>query len=154
MDEWCRLFPDDKIEILKQFIQITKGITVSPELARLCEKINYLGQTGEYQEFKGLLPQYQDQVNKLVEKCIAEPGNLTANIGPELWVRSKSVKIRRALWMPEPKNFLAVNLNTASLPEIEAFLGNSKAAEFIGKRAKLGFFDSFRQISQLGFEVR
>ncbi|TSA35825.1 MAG: hypothetical protein D4R64_08925 [Porphyromonadaceae bacterium] len=153
IEEWCRQFPDDRDEILKQFIQLTKGVTVSPELARLTEKINYLGQIGEYQEFKSSLPQYQDLVKKLVESCKSDIESLGANIGPELWVRSKSVKIRRALWMPEPKTPLAVNLNTASLPEIEAFMDKSKAWEFIQKRREIGYFTSLEQVKQLGFTI-
>lgn len=153
VEEWCRQFPDDRDEMLKLFIQITKGVTLSPELARLTEKINYLGQIGEYQEFKNLLPQYQDLIKKLVDHCKSDIKNLEANIGPELWVRSKSIKIRRALWMPEPKTPLAVNLNTASLPEIEAFMSKDKAREFIQKRRETGYFNSPEQVKQLGFKV-
>jgi hypothetical protein len=153
LDEWCKQFPDDRDEILQLFIRLTQGVTVTNDLARLTEKINYLGQIGEYQEFKSLLPTYQDQVKKLVEICKADPGKLTSNIGPELWVRSTEVKIRRALWMPEPKNALAVNLNTASLPEIEVMIGHDKAAEFIRMRRQAGYFTSLKQIKELGFQV-
>jgi hypothetical protein len=153
LEEWYRLFPGDREQILRQFIRITHGTTVSPALAKLSGKINYLGQIGEYQEFKALLPRYQDEVKKLVDACMTDPAKLFANIGPELWVRSKSVKIRRTLWMQEPVNFLAVNLNTASLAEMEAFLGQAKASEFIAKRTELGFFDSIGQIRQSGFAI-
>lgn len=151
METWCRIFPADIDEMLKLFIQITKGVTVSPELARLTEKINYLGQVGEYQEFKNLLPKYQELVNRYALDCKTDWKKLEANIGPELWIRSKSVKIRSALWMPESKNLLAVNLNTASLPEIEGFMDKGKAIEFIRKRTELGFFTSLEQIRNYGF---
>jgi len=151
LDEWCRQFPDDRDEILKLFIQITRGVTVTNDLAQLTEKINYLGQIGEYQQFKSLLPTYQTRVSELVESCKSDPQKILANIGPELWVRSKTVKIRWALWMPEPKNPLAVNLNTASQPEIEVFIGKEKAADFLKKRREIGFFSSMNQIKELGF---
>lgn len=153
IEEWCLQFPDDRNEMLRQFIQLTKGVTVSQELSRLTEKINYLGQTGEYQKFKSLLPQYHDQLKKMTENCLSDIKMLEANIGPELWVRSKSVKIRRALWMPESMSPLTVNLNTASLPEIEVFTGPHKARELILKRTELGYFTSMEQIKQFGFKV-
>jgi hypothetical protein len=154
LETWCRVFPGDRDEILKQFIQITKGVTISPELARLSERINFLGQIGEYQKYKALLPAYQEMVKKLVGDCKSDPGKLTANVGPELWVRSGSVKIRRALWMPEPKNPLAVNLNTASLPEVECLMDTVNARAFILKRSELGYFTSMDQIRQSGFKIQ
>jgi hypothetical protein len=150
---WCLEFPDDRDEILKQFIQITRGVTISPELVRLTEKINYLGQIGEYYEFKSLQPQFQDLINRTVETCISDLTHLADNIGPELWIQSKSVKIRRALWMPEPKNPLAVNLNTASLPEIAVFMDEDTAHDFIQKRREKEFFNSFEEIKQLGISI-
>lgn len=153
LDEWCRQFPGDREEILKLFIQITKGVTIAPDLARLSEKISYFGQVGDYQTFKGLLPVYQELLKKLTQQVLTDPAQLTVNIGPELWVTSRKVKIRYALWMPEPKMPLSVNLNSAGLSEIEVFLGREKAVEFIQKRRELGYFTSMEQIRQLGFRV-
>jgi len=153
LDEWCRQFPNDREEILKLFIQITKGVTIAPDLARLSEKINYFGQVGDYQTFKSLLPVYQELLKKLTQQVLTDPAKLTANIGPELWVTSRKEKIRRGLWMPEPKMPLSVNLNSAGLSEIEVFTGKDKAPEFIRKRQEFGYFTSLDQIRKLGYAV-
>ncbi|MFH0759996.1 MAG: hypothetical protein V2A67_00660 [Bacteroidota bacterium] len=153
LDEWCRQFPEDREEILKLFIQITKGVTISPDLARLSETISYVGQVGDYQSFKGLLPGYQEMLKNLIQQILTDPVKLTANIGPELWVTSKKVMVRRGLWMPEPKSPLSVNMNSAGLSEIEIFTGKEKAFEFIQKRKELGYFTSIEQIRELGFEI-
>jgi hypothetical protein len=153
LQEWCRLFPEDRQELVRLFIQLTHGATVSRELSELAAKINYVGQTGDYQSFRALLPKYQELVKQLTDRCIADPSQLEANIGPELWVTSRTVKIRRALWMPEPKNFLSVNLNSASLPELAVFMEAGQASRFMEMRRAKGFFTDFEQIRQSGFTL-
>jgi hypothetical protein len=153
LDEWCRQFPSDREVILKLFVQITKGVTITPDLARLSEKINYVGQIGDYQAFMKLIPPYQELLAKLIQQVVADPSYLTANIGPELWVTTRKVKIRRGLWVPEPKMPLSVNLNSAGLSEIEVFAGKDQAPAFLMKRKELGYFASLEQIRQLGFRV-
>lgn len=153
MEEWGRLFPDDREEIVKLFIQITRGVTISSDLVRLCERIGYVGQVGDYQLFRTLAPVYQDLLQKLTKQVLADPGQISANIGPEIWVTTKSVKIRRGLWMPEPKVPLSVNLNSAGLYEVEVFVGKENAPRFIEQRRQLGYFASLDQIKSLGFEV-
>ncbi len=151
LNEWCIQFPADKEEILHVFILVTQGVTVGNSLAAMMERIDYIGQIGNYKYFKSLQLQHAQLVEDYTARVAAEPGQLTANIGPELWIKSDKVKIRRALWMPEPKNSLAVNLNTASLYELEPLMGKEKARQFIQKRRELGFFSSVGQLNNLGF---
>ncbi|MDD4644991.1 MAG: hypothetical protein PHY99_03285 [Bacteroidales bacterium] len=151
IESWCNEFPDDRDQILKIFIRITDGVTVSPELAQIVAMMNYSGQVGEMQEFQSQAGKYRESILKMIGECKSDLSKLTKNIGPELWVTSKTVKIRQSLWRSEPKNPLSVNLNTASLPEMQAFMDPGKAIEFIRMRKESGYFISMEQVKQFGF---
>ncbi len=148
---WCSEFPDDRREMLGLFVRITRGITIDRELAELTARLNYFGQVGDYARFSGLRDSVTESERRHIDRCLADPELLHANVGPELWIKSDRQKIRRALWMPQNQTWLAVNLNTAGEAEMEAFLEPARAEEFISKRTELGYFISFDQLVQLGF---
>jgi len=79
---------------------------------------------------------------------------LDANVGPQIWVENKDFLIRTALWSPENKKPLSINLNTASEYDLASFpkIGLEKARDFIKKRDELGYFTSLQQAKKLGFQ--
>ncbi len=136
---WCKQFPDDQTELIKAFIFVTKGKTISNELAALTEQINYFGQVGNITKFRELMPKWTTTYKELMSAVHKNPDILKANVGPELWLQHPEIEIRKALWMEEPKSLLAINLNTATYEELLAFTTPEKAESLIQLRRAKGF---------------
>ncbi|MFC2132620.1 hypothetical protein ACFLRG_02365 [Bacteroidota bacterium] len=136
---WCRIFPEDKKELLTIFINVTKGKTISNELAELTESINYYGQVGNLIEFRKLSSIWMDKYKTLITSATNDIELLLQNVGPELWIEHPDIQIRRTLWMDEPKSPLLINLNTASYQEIIAFTTPEKARKIIALRQQKGY---------------
>ncbi len=151
IQEWCKQFPADTEALLGTFIMITRGKTMSNDLADINGQINHYGQVGNIQKFRSLLPAFNDSYKSLLKEAMDQPETLQANLGPELWITHKKMKIQRTLWMEKPKGPLHINLNTASLPEVMAFIPKETAMKFIKTRDELGFFSSIEQLNSLGF---
>ncbi len=149
---WMELFPDNANEVISTFILLSRGATVNIELPRLVEKVNLNGQMGDiglFREYSGL---YFSEIQKIIKQVAEDPNLLTAAIGPELWVSHPTMEIRRALWMPEPKAPLQINLNSAGFADVAAFIGEEEAMEFIAHRRFKGFFESMDEIKSMGFK--
>ncbi len=151
IEQWGREFPEDKEELLSVFTALTRGRTISNQLAELSQRIQLVGQIGDYGTFRSLLPEYREIFSRIVAQALENPNSLIANIGPELWVTHPDFKIRAVLWSEEPLRPLAVNINAASFYELSAFLGRKKAGAFLKLRDEYGFFTSLEQAEKLGF---
>ncbi len=149
--QWCREFPEDKAELLRLFLALTKGRTISDQLADLSQRIRHVGQVGDYQGFRSLLPEYQEVFSRIVTQALSDPNSIADNIGPELWITHPDLGIRAVLWSEKPLRPLAVNINTATFHELCAFLGRKQAGAFLSLRDEYGFFTSLEQAAELGF---
>lgn len=142
LQTWCTEFPEDRAEVVKIFIYVTRGRTVSNDLAKLSEQINYYGQVGDYMKFRELSARWGELYQSTVELVLRDPQKMSANIGPEVWVEHPEVRIRRALWMPEPKAPLAINLNTAGFYELKAFYPPDVVQDLMANRRAKGYIDA------------
>ena len=143
----------DKKEILSLFILTTIGKTINNDLGKIYEKMSWFGSIGDYQQYEIYSSKYGDEFIKLRNKLILDQELLESNIGPELWIENSRIKIPTVLWSKEDKALLYININTASANELATFwdMDLSKANMFIKKRNEIGFFKSFEEATQLGF---
>lgn len=148
---WIQMFPDDSGEIISSYILLSRGTSVENELPRLVEKVNLNGQIGDIALFRKYSSEYSKKVQEVIAEMHLGPEFLSAELGPELWISHPTITIRRALWMPEPKAPLQININSAGFAEIAAFIGEEKAREFINFRRERGFFKSFEEAGNIGF---
>jgi hypothetical protein len=154
--EWCRVFPEDKEELLSIFLRTTVGRTVTDSLALLYEKMAYLGMVGQYKEYGELRKAYEAAVERLKDDVAAGRREIDANVGPQLWVENKELSIPVTLWSPEPIYPLAVNLNTATVFDLASFRGISKtqAQKIIRARDGQGWFKSLDEARRYGFTYK
>ena len=155
IQEWGRSFPEDREEILKLFIMTTVGETVTQELGKTYEAMSYYGLIGDYQNYRRLADKFKAETSALIQDTLKEEAKLDAKVGPQIWVENKGFLIRTALWNPEDKKPLSINLNTASEYDLASFpkIGLEKARELIKKRDELGYFTSLQQANALGFQL-
>jgi hypothetical protein len=153
--EWCRSFPEDKQEILRLFVMMTMGKTVTIDLGITFETMSYPGMIGDYQRFRELAAQFREEASQWIEKALKDEINLDANVGPQIWVKNENFLIRTILWNPQNKKPLFINLNTASAFDLASFpkISLAEAKEIIKKREELGYFSSLEQVKNLGFEI-
>jgi hypothetical protein len=153
IQEWCRVFPEDKEELLNLFLRTTVGKTVTDSLGSLYEKMAYLGMVGNYKEYGRLRKEYEDAVGRLNADVLAGRRSIDANVGPQLWVENKELSIPVTLWSPEPMYPLDINLNTASVFDLASFRGVSivQAESIIQARDRQGWFKSLQDARQHGF---
>ena len=154
IQEWERSFPEDREEMLKLFIMTTVGKTVTQELGKTYEAMSYHGLIGDYQNYRRLAEKFRDEASTLIQNALKGEAKLDANVGPQIWVENKDFLIRTALWNPENKKPLSINLNTASEYDLASFpkIGLEKARDLIKKRDELGYFTSLEQAKKIGFQ--
>lgn len=153
--EWCRTFPEDREELLKLFVGLTVGKTITADLGRIYEKMAYFGVIGEYFKYREQLDIYQQELGKLIDKLLKDEVSLDANVGPELWATNEHFMIRRTLWSENSKAPLSVNVNTADQFEIAALSGVSveTAARIVKARDEREYFKSMDELREFGVEI-
>lgn len=144
---WCDCFPEDKTEILKIFIHTTIGKTISNELSDLFEQTSYNGMIGNIKTYTKNVKQYQGMFNKVLDKVKNNKISIDKNIGSEIWIENKDVKIPKYFWLNNEKTSLRININTASFYDLISFNKITKevASNIIKKRTHLGFFKSLHE---------
>jgi hypothetical protein len=155
LQEWCRLFPEDREELIRLFIMTTVGKTVTQDLGKIYENMSYHGMIGNYQSYRNLAGQFREEASFLIQKVLKGGLEIDANLGPRLWVENKDFPIRTTLWNPENKKPLWINLNTASVYDLASFskIDMDKAKALVEKRKELGFFTSVEQAKKYGFNM-
>ncbi|UCE41486.1 MAG: helix-hairpin-helix domain-containing protein [Candidatus Aminicenantes bacterium] len=153
--QWFNSFPEDKQEILKLFVIMTVGKTVTNDLGKTYETMSYHGIIGDYQKFRELATRVLDEALSMVKKILADEISLEANIGPQIWIKNEDFLIRTTLWNPQNKKPLSINLNTASEFDLTSFpkISLEKAQYIIKKREALGYFSSLEQAKASGFDT-
>ncbi len=152
--QWCDSFPEDKQEIIKLFVMMTVGKTVTDDIGKTYEVMSYHGIIGDYQKFRELATQVLEKASGLTKKIMAEEISLEENVGPQIWVKNEDFLIRTTLWNPQNKKPLCINLNTASEFDLASFpnINLEKAKLIIQKREELGYFKSLEQAKTFGFK--
>jgi hypothetical protein len=152
--QWCESFPEDRQEIIKLFVMMTVGKTVTDDIGKTYEVMSYHGIIGDYQKFRELATRVLENASGLIKKILAEEISLEENVGPQIWVKNEDFLIRTTLWNPQIKKSLCVNLNTASEFDLASFpnIDLVKAKLIIQKREELGYFKSLEQAKTCGFE--
>jgi hypothetical protein len=153
VNEWCRLFPEDKEELLNVFLRTTVGKTVTDSLGIVYEKMAYFGMVGNYKEYGRLRKEYDSAFTVVKADVVAGKRAIDANVGPQLWVENKDLPIPVTLFAPEPMYLLSVNLNTASVFDLASFKGISmaQAQSIIRARDSQRWFKSLEDARQHGF---
>lgn len=151
---WCEAFPEDKKELLEIFVNLTAGMTITPELGEAYEKTAHSGVVGDYFSFQDMRKKYRKMLEGVFRRVSENLDSLDANVGPELWVENKNFQIRRYLWMPDLKTNLKVNINTASVYDLASFLGMGleRAEKVIKKRRESGYFRSLAEAGKAGWD--
>jgi hypothetical protein len=147
---YVSLFPEEAEAICAVFLQTTRGVTASQELAAAFERAAVAGRRGDIEAFRqrsgaafSLLRTTADQVTH------GKPA-LEANLGPELWVLNSSFKIPPAIWQRERTLPLTINLNTATEAELMTLPGVdlATARRMVGERRVRGFFKSLDELRE------
>ena len=151
---WCESFPEDKKELLEIFINLTSGMTVTPELGEVYENTAHAGAVGNYFSFMEMMKKYREIIKSVFPKVAENLDLLDANVGPELWIENKKFQIRRSLWVADIKTNLNVNINTASVYDLASFPGMAmeRVAEVIKKRQESGYFRSLAEARKAGWD--
>ena len=150
---WCESFPEDKIILLEIFINLTAGMTITPELGEVYENTAQTGVVGKYSLFMEMMKKYRAGMESVFHKVSENMDLLDANVGPELWIKNKKFQIRRSLWAADIKTNLNVNINTASVYDLVSFPGMAiaRAKEVIKKRREFGYFRSLAEARKAGW---
>lgn len=150
MNAWVIEFPEDREELTTLFISMTAGKTVNNVLGELYEKLACQGLMGDYFGYMETRTSYQQAMDKTIGQVLNGEIAIDANVGPELWIENTEFQIRYALWMPEPKNNLRVNINTADRFELSSFenISSEQAEKIITEREKLGYFNAINQVKE------
>ena len=150
VNEYARLFPDERKRIYELFIETTWGATASQEVAAALQHAAAIGHRGDMALFR------QERAFPLLDALIVEVAGgkraLDANLGPELWVANAGFKIASPVWDTQRTQPLTININTASVAELMTVPGVDlqMARRIIAARDARGFFRSMDELSAAG----
>jgi len=148
VDAYASLFPEEAEAIYGVFLQTTRGVTASQELATAFEGAAIAGRRADMEAFRQrALPAFA--LLKATTEHVAQ-GKLAlgANLGPELWVVNSGFKIAPAVWERDRTLPLTLNLNTASEAELMTLPGVdlATARRMVAERRARGFFKSLDEL--------
>lgn len=122
-----QLFPEERENIYRIFIENTAGVTVSPDASPLYAELSFLGRTGDIPGLRRAGKEWNEMMGTALARSLNEPSpgrGLVELVGPELWLTSEEVTVSSAAWLP-PDSPLVLNLNTCSATELSAVPGLS-----------------------------
>jgi hypothetical protein len=148
VDAYASLFPEDAEAILGVFLQTTRGVTASQELATAFEGAAIAGRRGDMEAFRQRSAAAFTLLKATSEQVAQGKLALGANLGPELWVFNSSFRIAPAVWERERTEPLTLNLNTATEAELMTLPGVDlgTARRIVAERRARGFFRSLDEL--------
>jgi hypothetical protein len=142
-------FPDEKEVAYEILINTTLGVTVSPDAPSTFEKLAAEGRIGSASFLEGL-PASRKLLKDVLRQAMDQPAALYAQIGNPLWVLNSEFKIGQAIWDDKRTVALAINLNTATIPELMTIPGlDLKTAQQIVAARSKGPFSSIEDLGGL-----
>jgi hypothetical protein len=148
VDAYASLFPEEAEAIYGVFLQTTRGVTASQELATAFEGAAIAGRRGDMEAFRQrALPAFA-LLKATTEQVAHGKLALGANLGPELWVLNSGFKIAPAVWERDRTLPLTLNLNTATEAELMTLPGVdlATAQRLVAERRTRGFFKSLDEL--------
>jgi hypothetical protein len=155
LETWIAAFPADRETLLGIALGTTVGTTCDPELGRRFLAVTRAGVLGDYAGYRQARVAYEERFAQILRRLVDGSLALDAEVGPELWIEVPGVTIRHALWSPEPRSPLRINLNTADALELAALPGvdATRAADLLARRAERRYFRSLDELRELGVEL-
>jgi hypothetical protein len=140
---WCQAFPTDREKILQIFIYITAARTIDNDTAGIYEKMSLAGMMGRMEEFIKIKDEYAAHVDSLIKGVLDGQFQIDGNIGKEIWIENPKVNTPWIFWPGEEKKPLRININTASLYQLESFpkITCDAAGKIIERRDSNGYID-------------
>jgi hypothetical protein len=148
VDAYASLFPEEAEAIYRVFLQTTRGVTASQELATAFEGATIAGRRADMEAFRQrALPAFA-LLKATTEQVAQGKLALGANLGPELWLLNSSFKIAPAIWERDRTLPLTLNLNTATEAELMTLPGVdlATAQRIVAERRARGFFKSLDEL--------
>jgi len=149
VDAYASLFPEEAEAIYGVFLQTTRGVTASQELATAFEGVAMAGRKGDIEAFRQRAVPAFALLKATTEQVARGKLALGANLGPELWVLNSGFKIAPAIWERDRTLPLTLNLNTATEAELMTLPGVDLAIarRLVAERRGRGFFKSLDELS-------
>lgn len=149
VNNYAAMFPDEAATIYKVFLQTTRGVTVSQELAEAFERAAAHGQHGDIGEFRSDSLGAFSMLKSTIERVARGELPLDANLGPQLWLVNADFKIAPAIWTSERTLPFTLNLNAATEVDLMTIPGVdvATARKIISARRALGFFRSLDDLN-------
>ncbi|HWI53032.1 MAG TPA: helix-hairpin-helix domain-containing protein, partial [Symbiobacteriaceae bacterium] len=145
-------FPREVSTMYQILLETTWGATASREVAVALEALANQGQTGHLVAFQEGIDKATKAMRSLHADLLAGRIALDTNVGPELWVLNKSFLVPKSAIRTDLRTIpLAVNLNTASVPELMSIDGIALdlARAIVAKRREVGFFRSINDLNDV-----
>jgi hypothetical protein len=148
VDAYTSLFPEEAEAIYGVFLQTTRGVTASQELATAFEGAASAGRRGDIESFRQRSAAAFTLLKATTEQVAHGKLALGANLGPELWLLNSSFKIAPAIWERDRTLPLTLNLNTATEAELMTLPGVdlATARRIVAERRARGFFKSLDEM--------
>ncbi len=144
------LFPGERETFFRSFLETTALVTAAPEARPLWRKLALAGRFGHIGEIRGLMKEWQALFDRTLASCV-ESGRLAPLLGPEIWLRSRELKVGHGLW-ETPDTYLTVDLNAAStvdLLDLGAGLSWAEAKAVVAYRDEHGAFSSVDSLERV-----
>jgi hypothetical protein len=145
---WGEVFPDDRSDVNRLFLDITHGATASVAAHDQAQRLSCLGARGSLAMFVPALKAYRDAITTLAARVLDGQTAMDAALGPALWLADPAVKIAEQPWSDERKQPLVVDLNTASEPALSLLLGDRSLASRLIDARRQGLFASLEDASR------
>jgi len=149
VNSYAAVFPDEAATIYKVFLETTRGVTVSQELAESFERAAAYGQHGEVRAFRSDSLDAFSMLKSTIDRVARGELPLDANLGPQLWLVNTDFKIPPAIWTSERTLPFTLNLNAATevdlmtIPDVDL----ATARKIVSARRARGFFRSLDDLN-------
>ncbi len=148
IQNWAERMPADRERLFALFLETTKYLTIDPEAANRFQNLYTAGAILDIQALPKLLQASEKMRRQSLQSALANPTQLGAMLGPQLWLRYPEVKLDLPAFgiIGSP---LLLNLNTASALQLRHLPGLSTAdqAEILGYRQQKGDIQSIADLA-------
>lgn len=145
---WGAVFPADKSEVDRLFLDTTYGATASVAAHGEAERLSCVGASGSLATFVPALKAYRDTIATVASRVMDGQIAMDAALGPSLWLADPAIKIAGHAWSNERELPFVVDLNTASEPALSLLLGDRPLAARLINARRHGPFASLEDASR------
>ncbi len=127
---WGEAYPLEREAVVRLFLAVTHGATVSRDVRALQEKTACAGASGDIEAFLGLRQEAQAALEGALADVLAGRVALDAAVGQPVWLAHPDVLIATAPWQGRRDAPVVADLNTARAVELELlFTGTALAGK-------------------------